>query len=407
MTEKNLNGRRRTLGLVFCCVLMFSFSFSSALYYTLQPAVLTHFNLTLTQSSWISICGSVGNMAINMLLMATGDRFDKSRLLRVLTFLLAGALLLLGVAPGFALFIIAYALNGIIGYWLDMLTTSYVSDLYGDERSRYIGILYTLFTVGSALAPTFNTLVMETLNLTWQHSYIISGIYTLIVAVVFAVLIRIVGKPQSAVEAAAEEKGEQVNNRLPVKEALSNRNMIAFILASLTIAFSGYFSSALPLYFDYEGAEVFTTAMVNLIVTCSSVGAMISRFAYVPLADKINPIKYLRFQSLFCAACNLICLLVGKPSVWMALMFISGLLQGSSHTLTVVLTCDEYPDRSAAATATTALFTGFAYMAVTPIMNFVAEKTSFFLAMIIPIGFSVLTWVVYRFVYVERKKAAQ
>ena len=406
MAQKPLNDRRRTLALIFCCVLMFSFSFSSALYYTLQPAVLAHFNLTLTQSSWISICGSIGNMAINMLLMATGDRFEKSRLLRILTVVLAAALLLLGVAPGFALFIIAYSLNGIVGYWLDMLTTSYVSDLYGDQRSRYIGILYTLFTVGSALAPTFNTLVTETLHLTWQHSYIISGIYTFAVAVVFAVLIRIVGKPQSAVEAAAEEKGEQVNNRLPVKEALSNRNMIAFILASLTIAFSGYFSSALPLYFDYEGAEVFTTAMVNLIVTCSSVGAMISRFAYVPLANKINPIKYLRFQSLFCAACNLICLLVGKPSVWMALMFISGLLQGSSHTLTVVLTCDEYPDRSAAATATTALFTGFAYMAVTPIMNFVAEKTSFFLAMIIPIGFSVLTWVVYRFVYVEHKKAA-
>ena len=406
MAQKPLNDRRRTLALIFCCVLMFSFSFSSALYYTLQPAVLAHFNLTLTQSSWISICGSIGNMAINMLLMATGDRFEKSRLLRILTVVLAAALLLLGVAPGFALFIIAYSLNGIVGYWLDMLTTSYVSDLYGDERSRYIGILYTLFTVGSALAPTFNTLVTETLHFTWQHSYIISGIYTFAVAVVFVVLIRIVGKPQSAVEAAAEEKGEQVNNRLPVKEALSNRNMIAFILASLTIAFSGYFSSALPLYFDYEGAEVFTTAMVNLIVTCSSVGAMISRFAYVPLANKINPIKYLRFQSLFCAACNLICLLVGKPSVWMALMFISGLLQGSSHTLTVVLTCDEYPDRSAAATATTALFTGFAYMAVTPIMNFVAEKTSFFLAMIIPIGFSVLTWVVYRFVYVEHKKAA-
>ena len=406
MAQKPLNDRRRTLALIFCCVLMFSFSFSSALYYTLQPAVLSHFNLTLTQSSWISICGSIGNMAINMLLMATGDRFEKSRLLRILTVVLAAALLLLGVAPGFALFIIAYSLNGIVGYWLDMLTTSYVSDLYGDQRSRYIGILYTLFTVGNALAPTFNTLVTETLHLTWQHSYIISGIYTFAVAVVFAVLIRIVGKPQSAVEAAAEEKGEQVNNRLPVKEALSNRNMIAFILASLTIAFSGYFSSALPLYFDYEGAEVFTTAMVNLIVTCSSVGAMISRFAYVPLANKINPIKYLRFQSLFCAACNLICLLVGKPSVWMALMFISGLLQGSSHTLTVVLTCDEYPDRSAAATATTALFTGFAYMAVTPIMNFVAEKTSFFLAMIIPIGFSVLTWVVYRFVYVEHKKAA-
>ena len=406
MAQKPLNDRRRTLALIFCCVLMFSFSFSSALYYTLQPAVLAHFNLTLTQSSWISICGSIGNMAINMLLMATGDRFEKSRLLRILTAVLAAALLLLGVAPGFALFIIAYSLNGIVGYWLDMLTTSYVSDLYGDERSRYIGILYTLFTVGSALAPTFNTLVMETLHLTWQHSYIISGIYTFAVAVVFVVLIRIVGKPQRAVEAAAEEKGEQVNNRLPVKEALSNRNMIAFILASLTIAFSGYFSSALPLYFDYEGAEVFTTAMVNLIVTCSSVGAMISRFAYVPLANKLNPIKYLRFQSLFCAACNLICLLVGKPSVWMALMFISGLLQGSSHTLTVVLTCDEYPDRSAAATATTALFTGVAYMAVTPIMNFVAEKTSFFLAMIIPIGFSVLTWVVYRFVYVEHKKAA-
>ena len=135
-------------------------------------------------------------------------------------------------------------------------------------------------------------------------------------------------------------------------------------------------------------------------------GQMVSRIIYVPLAPRIKPIKYLRFQSIFCTACGLVALLVNIPAVWMVLSFLSGLLSGSAYTMKTVLTCDEFPESSSSATAATAFASGLAYMAATPIINFIAEKVSFFIAMLVPLAFGLATYFIYLFVYREHEEAA-
>ena len=87
----------------------------------------------------------------------------------------------------------------------------------------------------------------------------------------------------------------------------------------------------------------------------------------------------------------------------MVLSFLSGLLSGSAYTMKTVLTCDEYPDSSSSATAATAFASGIAYMAATPIINWIAEKVDFFTAMLIPLGFGLATFFIYRFMYREHK----
>jgi len=401
MQTNDNNKARIRIFMVYSCIMMFAFSLSSSMYSSLAPFIIRHYGATLTESSLFTISSSIGNLLINLLIIRMADRYDKARLLAVLCFVITAALLTIGSAPVMGVYLIANCVNGMVGYWIDNLTTAYVSDLYGEQRGRYIGILYTLFAVGSAVAPTFNTIVLELLHLDWSGSYKITGFFFLLTAISYLLILILVKQPVIGQQTAEEEKEEA--GKLSISEMIRSRNMLALIISGITMAFYGYFSGMLPTYFSFTNPEVYTTALRNFILTCYTVGQMVSRFLYIPLAPRLNPIRYLRFQSLFCTVCSLTCLLVDKPVVWMILMFASGVISGSAYTMTIVLTCDEYPDHSSSANAATGFASGIAYLVATPIMNLIADNISFFVAMVIPIFFGFATFFIYQFMYKEHR----
>ena len=388
--------------MIYCCVMMFTFSLSSSMYSSLAPYIIEYYGTSLTESSLFTISSSIGNLFVNLVIMRIGDKYDKGKLLAVLCSIMTISLLTIGSAPVIGAYLIVNCVNGMVGYWLDNLTTAYVSDLYGEDRGRYIGILYTLFAVAGAVAPTFNTIVLGSLGLQWYGSYKIVGFFMLVTAASYIAVLLLVGKPETSVITTEKKPVE----KMTVSEMAKNRNMLALILSGITMAFYGYFSSMLPTYFSFTEPDTYTLVLRNLILTCFTVGQMISRFLYVSLARHINPIRYLRMQSLVCSLSSLVCILINKPAVWMILMLLSGLLNGSSFTMTTVLTVTEYPNNSSSASAARGFASGIAYLLATPIMNFIADHVSFFFAMIIPIFFGVLTYFIYKYVYVERTEKA-
>ena len=392
------NAQKIKLYMFYCCVMMFTFSLSSSLYSSLAPYIINYYGTSLTESSLFTVSSSIGNLLVNLLIMRIGDKFNKGKMIAALCLIMSCSLLLIGSAPAMGLYLIVNCVNGMVGYWLDNLTTAYVSDMYGEERGRHIGILFTLFAVAGAVAPTFNTVVLGSLGLQWYSSYRIIGIFFLITALSYLAILIIIKTPTVSIS----QGGEAEERRMSVRELAQNRNMLALILSGITMAFNGYFSSMLPTYFSFTQPDTYTLTLRNFILTCYTVGQMISRFLYVPLADKLNPIKYLRVQSLVCTLASLICIVVNQPIVWMVLMFISGLLSGSSFTMTTVLTCNEYPNNSASASAARGFASGISFLLATPIMNLIADNVSFFLAMIVPILFGFLTFVIYKFIYVEK-----
>lgn len=400
MTKSNSNKIR--VYMIYCCVMMFTFSLSSSMYSSLAPYIIEYYGTSLTESSLFTISSSIGNLFVNLVIMRIGDKYDKGKLLAVLCSIMTISLLTIGSAPVIGAYLIVNCVNGMVGYWLDNLTTAYVSDLYGEDRGRYIGILYTLFAVAGAVAPTFNTIVLGSLGLQWYGSYKIVGFFMLVTAASYIAVLLLVGKPETSVITTEKKPVE----KMTVSEMAKNRNMLALILSGITMAFYGYFSSMLPTYFSFTEPDTYTLVLRNLILTCFTVGQMISRFLYVPLARHINPIRYLRMQSLICSLSSLVCILINKPAVWMILMLLSGLLNGSSFTMTTVLTVTEYPNNSSSASAARGFASGIAYLLATPIMNYIADHVSFFFAMIIPIFFGVLTYFIYKYVYVERTEKA-
>ncbi len=390
---------RQCIGIatVFCFLIMAGRGMDTSIYNTLQPFIIEHFGTTLTQTSMFSTAESIGHLLINIVIMRLADRFDKGSAMAALVLGLGAVMLGIGSAPTMAMFIFLKFMQGMLSPFMDNVCTGYTSDLHVESRGTSVGSLFMLFSLAAALMPSYNTFVVETLKQPWYISYRGVGIYLAVIGTLFLVTFHVfIPAPDTPFTDHSKMKEKK---KLSILTMFRNRNMRALFVSNVTMSFYNFFSQMLPTYFYMTNAAVYDTATRGLIATAGSIGRLVSRILYVPLSRKIDTTWYLRFQALVCTVLNGVSFFIDDPVVWMVTMFLSGLLAGSSYTARTVLTCEEYPEYSSAACAATSLAQGLASLAATPIMSFVADKVSFTLAMIIPIGFGCATYLVFRFMY--------
>ena len=369
----------------------------TAVFNTLQPFIIEYFGTSLTQSSLFNVAGSLGQFLINYIILRLADRYDKVNMLTALVLLLSAVMLAIGGAPTMGIFVFLKFLQGMVSPFMDNVCTGYTSDLHSSRRGSAVGVLFMCFSLASALMPTFNTFVVDTLGMPWYASYRIIGIYLAVVGLLFLVTFGVLlPRPQTEF---TTKKNLQEKKKLSIREMFGNRNMRALFVSNVTMSFYNYFSMFLPTYFYLTNADVYTTAVRGAIATAASMGRLCSRILYVPLSKKIDTIWYMRFQALVSTVINLSCFIIDNPYVWMVALFCSGLIVGSAFTARTVLTCEEYPDYSSSACAATAIASGVASLFATPIMNTIADHVSLTAAMLIPIGFGCATYLVFRFMY--------
>ena len=402
---KNLSNQKKIwVATAFCFCFMFTESIVGSIYSMLQPYIIKHYGLTLTESTILSLPGQIGHMLIMFIVMLLNGRLDKVKLLFILPFMLGLGALGISTAPALPVLIALMFMNTMLTGYTDNTCTAYVSHMWGSKRGQMIGAMFILFVVGSSVAPTINTISLEKLQWGWNGSYRIVGTIALVFSLLYLLVMLLMKRPELPSIKKVDKDGnvEKVN----VFTMLKNRNMKALFMSSITQSFYMYFSSQLPIYFDFTAPEVYVPATVAMIMTANSIGSIISRTMYVPLASKLPAIKYLRIASLASVAFNALGFVANNPYVWAVCMFLSSCISGASFTARTVLTCDEYPENASSASAAASVASGLAGLIATPIMNLVADHVSFLVAMIIPLIFGVGTYFVFRFVYVEHKEEA-
>lgn len=392
-----------TIATVFCFLIMAGRGMDTSIYNTLQPFIIDYFGTSLTKSSLFSTAESIGHLLINYVIMKLADRFDKVSALGGLVVLLGAVMLGIGSAPTMAVFVLLKFMQGMLSPFMDNVCTAYTSDLHSKNRSTSVGSLFMLFSLAAALMPSYNTFVVETLSLPWFMSYRGVGYYLVLIGVLFLISFFILfKKPETEY---TDRKKHKDKGELSVKEMMKNGNMRALFASNVTMSFYNFFSQILPTYFYMTNAEVYDTATRGIIATASSLGRLASRILYVPLSKKVDTAWYLRFQAVMCTILSAVSFFIDNPYVWIATMFLSGLLSGSSFTARTVLTCEEYPEYSSAACAATGLAQGIASLIATPVMSYIADTVSFTLAMLIPIAFGFATYFVFKFMYKPHNRA--
>ena len=97
---RNLSNQKKIwVATAFCFVFMFTESICGSIFSMLQPYIIKHYGLTLTQSTILSLPGQIGHMLIMFIVMLLNDRLDKVKLLFILPLMLGCGALGISTAP--------------------------------------------------------------------------------------------------------------------------------------------------------------------------------------------------------------------------------------------------------------------------------------------------------------------
>lgn len=397
MKEQTRPHRQLFAATIFTFVFMGGFALSTCMLGTLLPGIITHYSLNLTQASTLNVVYEIANAFSMVVALFVLDRLDKGKLLTFLGLLFGLVLLFHALAPTYALLLGVRLVMGVVGSLLDNLCASYISDLYGDHRARYISILHTLYAIGSMAAPKFAALCYAAGG--WSLAYLTAGGAMAGTGILAALILRVMGFPPTA--AACKDPAQTVH--IPYREIFLNRNLIWLSVVSILIAGQFYVTVWLSTYLDWLDSTVYTVEFCSTIMTALYLGMILSRIALAAISEKLGAAAYLKWASLLSSLLLIFLLLIQRPMVWLAGAFLYGLISGAMFTSRIVLSCQQFPQFSATASAFTGVFAALGSVGFNSLMGMAADAGFYTQAMLAGAVIVALTFLVFQFGYREKK----
>lgn len=394
MKEQTPRRKQLLTATLFTFVFMGGFALSTCMLGTLLPGIITHYSLSLTQASALNIVYEAANALAMVAALFVVDRLDKGRLLTLLATVFGLVLLLHGLAPTYAVLLGVRLVLGIVGSLLDNLCASYISDLYGDHRARYISILHPLYAIGSMAAPKFAALCYAAGG--WSLAYLAAGGAMAVAGALAIVILRAMGYPPTAVE---QQKGSPRDVHIPYREMFHSRNLIWLSVVSILIAGQFYVTVWLSTYLDWLDSTVYTVEFCSTIMTALYLGMILSRVGLAAISEKVGAAVYLKWASLLSSVLLIVLLLVQRPMAWLVGAFLYGLISGAMFTSRIVLSCQEFPQFSSTGSAFTGVFAALGSVGFNSLMGMAADAGFYTQAMIVSAVIVALTFLVFQFGY--------
>lgn len=351
---------------IFTFVFMSGYALTYTMVGTLLPGMIQHYSLSISQASYINISLELGGTSAMVLALFLLDRMNKGKTLLILALLFGLIGLFTGSAPPFAILLATRFLMGLVGSVLDNLCATYISDLYGERRARYVSLLHTLFAIASMIAPKFAAFCYGVGG--WSLAYLICGGAMTVAAVLAIVILAVMGLPKNAMD---EQKQEKL--KIPYREILRNRNMRWLCLASFIFAGYSYVAMWLSTYLDGQNSSLYTVGFCSTIMTAYYVGSVLSRMGLAAISEKVSSAVYLKWASLFSGVVLVAMLLIQHPIAWLVGAFLYGVIGGAMYTGRFVLSCQEFPQFSATASSLTGICSFGGNMAFNAVMGMVAD----------------------------------
>ena len=391
------NKKRRAITAVYVNVFMIAFAISSNVFSTVLPRITEQYALTPTQTSNISTMTSIGMLLANLFTAFFVDKLDKNRVLGVCMLFTAVFQFLIGSVPPFVGLLACYVGLGMVSNIVNNGCSSYLSDLYDEERSRYISILHAFFGLGSMAGPQFVNLIIK-MGLAWNQVYRTISFIFGISAIAYAITMVFIKKPEPLV--GKVEKG--VKKQIPWKELFGSFNMQILCIVSFLYAGYNMLSTYLPTYLNDHNPQMYPLARTANIMTAMSAGVIVSRLANGFVSRYItarNHIMYVALIGPFVLASGF---LVDNSWYWMVVCFLMGALCGAIYTAQFVMACEYFPHFSATATAMTGFCSSIGSIMWNKVTGYVATQFGYGTAMVIPV---VVLLVVFALLLATKKKA--
>ena len=175
---------------------------------TMVAVAFPHFTRELgTNILWAGWTMSIYTLAMTMVMPLAGKLSDSLGHRRIFLFsmiLFTGSSALCGIAPNIYILILLRFFQGIGGGSFLPSATGIVSDLFPENRQRYIGLLTSVFPIGGIIGPNLGGWIVE--RYSWRYIFYINvpiGIVLLVVGWLFLQGTQAKGRLQIDYRAAA------------------------------------------------------------------------------------------------------------------------------------------------------------------------------------------------------------
>ena len=259
-----MNDRRRLkLTTAYLFAFMASFALSSTMFSTVLPKMIEDFHLSLSMAGLLPMCTSVGNLIAMALTGLVGDR-----------------------ASSFAMLLAALLLLGVCTSSLNLMLTAYVSDIYGERRSRYINLLHVCFGIGSLVGPLYPT-ALGAAGLSWRFAYMMLAVVVLILSAAYFLTLRRLGAPASFAGANASAAPKEAGGAMGLLRSPS-----VWMLGIVSFLYMGGHQNAFSTWFQTHlqqaNAALYPESLTSACMTIYWIGMVISRLIGSALPQKFS-----------------------------------------------------------------------------------------------------------------------
>jgi MFS transporter, Spinster family, sphingosine-1-phosphate transporter len=292
------------------------------------PLILTSLALSdsaggLLQSAFILtyalVCPAMGWL---------GDRFRRTRLAAAGVLVWSAATVGSGLAPSYALLLLARALVGVGEASYAVVTPSLLSDCYpAASRARVLGIFYAAIPVGTALGYVLGGWVGERFG--WRAPFFVAGAPGMALAFV---LLGIAEPPRGAQDPHGPGAGTPMDLAASLRALVARRSWLTNTVAQVIYTFAmGGLATWMPTYFVRERGIPLATATTTfglLLVVAGFIGTLLGGRVSDALARRA-PGAHFTVSGWTLAgslAFTLPAVLAPSPSVFWAAMFVTLLL---------------------------------------------------------------------------------
>ena len=391
------NNRRITITAFFVVVFMTGYALSIAMYSGLLPDLIQYYGFSLIEASYFDMMNEIGQILAMVIGLFLLDLLDKNRTLTLMMMLFGGMMVLTGFAPAILLLMMCRLFMGVSGSIVDNLTATYIADLYGEKRARYVSLLHTFFAIGSMIGPQVAAYMMGR-NYGFRETYQMVGFVLLGAVILFFLTTVIVKKPVPAVAFSRNEKGYK---KIPIALILKNQNIQWLCVGTALVGGVYYIDMWMPTYLQTVYGSRFSPGFCSFIITLTYLGMLLSRIIFGIVSSKISANTYMKFSCISSAIVIVVMILIPGHGSMIAGMFLLGLFSGAQHTVQYIMAFEEFPDYSATVASISAIFLSLGIMVIRLIINGIADLGYYREAMMIPAAALVCCFFVFGLGYQE------
>ncbi|MGI6169533.1 MAG: MFS transporter [Christensenellales bacterium] len=340
--------------------------------------ILKFYEMGVDSGGMMTLFQNVGGLIAVFVLMLVMDRLNKPATIMLPIAVFVASLLLMGLAPQFAIFMLLYGTLGMSMGTMDSLANAIIPDIFVEGRTRALSFLHGAFGLGAIASPIVVSSLLGS-ELPWDTAYTLAGIVGAVILALYVGAYMLSRKHLAVLRAHTMQHVKKTRIGLFMKD---RRVWLIFICGFLFMAYQGGIIVWMTQYLRMEFNAVVQTA--SLALTFYWIGSTLCRFITGASFMKLKPRTILIGGNLIAGLVLGIGVLSGNMIVLLVSIFLGGLANGSAIPLLVEVICGWYPGNTGLASSITFL-SFYISTALVPLgMGYLADRVSMTAAVLVP-----------------------